>query len=49
MSIAFPTRYPTPITNADDCSADPADLSQGNWGVWAFRGKRYEAMARDET
>lgn len=22
---------------------DPNDLSCGNWGVWAFRGKRYEA------
>ena len=22
---------------------DPADVSCGNWGVWAFRGKRYEA------
>lgn len=21
--------------------ADPTDLSQGNWGVWSFRGKRY--------
>ncbi len=20
---------------------DPADVSCGNWGVWAFRGKRY--------
>ena len=22
---------------------DPCDVSCGNWGVWAFRGKRYEA------
>ncbi|KAK4123777.1 hypothetical protein N657DRAFT_680910 [Parathielavia appendiculata] len=22
---------------------DPQDISAGNWGVWAFRGKRYEA------
>ena len=22
---------------------DPVDLSCGNWGLWAFRGKRYEA------
>lgn len=22
---------------------DPADVSCGNWGVWAFRGKRYES------
>lgn len=22
---------------------DPSDVSCGNWGVWAFRGKRYEA------
>ncbi|KAK5664186.1 hypothetical protein OQA88_402 [Cercophora sp. LCS_1] len=22
---------------------DPQDVSAGNWGVWAFRGKRYEA------
>ncbi|KAI0530139.1 putative mRNA processing protein [Xylaria digitata] len=22
---------------------DPQDISCGNWGVWAFRGKRYEA------
>ena len=20
---------------------DPSDISAGNWGVWAFRGKRY--------
>lgn len=23
--------------------ADPGDVSCGNWGVWGFRGKRYEA------
>lgn len=23
---------------------DPNDVSCGNWGVWAFRGKRYEAQ-----
>jgi hypothetical protein len=22
---------------------DPHDVTAGNWGVWAFRGKRYEA------
>lgn len=22
---------------------DPGDVTCGNWGVWAFRGKRYEA------
>ena len=22
---------------------DPSDISCGNWGVWAFRGRRYEA------
>lgn len=22
---------------------DPGDVSCGNWGIWAFRGKRYEA------
>ncbi|KAH8153475.1 uncharacterized protein LAJ45_02288 [Morchella importuna] len=27
--------------------ADPTDLSQGNWGVWSFRGKRYEATRKD--
>lgn len=26
---------------------DPQDISAGNWGVWAFRGKRYEAQTRD--
>jgi hypothetical protein len=30
-------------------SADPTDLSQGNWGVWAFRGKRYEATTKEEA
>lgn len=24
---------------------DPSDLSCGNWGVWAFRGKRYAPFA----
>jgi mitochondrial splicing suppressor protein 51 len=23
---------------------DPSDISQGNWGVWAFRGKRYSLL-----
>jgi splicing suppressor protein 51 len=27
---------------------DPADVSCGNWGLWAFRGKRYEAMNRED-
>ncbi|KAK3333648.1 zinc-finger of mitochondrial splicing suppressor 51-domain-containing protein [Cercophora scortea] len=27
---------------------DPQDISAGNWGVWAFRGKRYEATQKDE-
>ncbi|CAK7563332.1 MAG: translational activator for mitochondrial COX1 [Sporothrix epigloea] len=27
---------------------DPQDISCGNWGLWAFRGKRYEAT-RQET
>lgn len=27
--------------------ADPTDLSQGNWGVWSFRGKRYEATKKE--
>lgn len=27
---------------------DPRDVSCGNWGVWAFRGKRYEATTKDE-
>lgn len=26
---------------------DPQDVSAGNWGVWAFRGKRYETTMRD--
>ncbi|KAL3589157.1 translational activator for mitochondrial COX1 [Fusarium poae] len=26
---------------------DPQDVSCGNWGVWAFRGKRYETATRD--
>ncbi|ETN45914.1 uncharacterized protein HMPREF1541_00095 [Cyphellophora europaea CBS 101466] len=26
---------------------DPQDVSCGNWGVWAFRGKRYEATQKD--
>ncbi|KAL8908298.1 MAG: hypothetical protein Q9207_000921 [Kuettlingeria erythrocarpa] len=26
---------------------DPTDLSCGNWGVWAFRGKRYETTMKD--
>lgn len=26
---------------------DPSDISCGNWGVWAFRGKRYETTRRD--
>ncbi|KAI2613088.1 zinc-finger of mitochondrial splicing suppressor 51-domain-containing protein [Hypoxylon fragiforme] len=26
---------------------DPQDISCGNWGVWAFRGKRYEATKKD--
>ncbi|KAL6720381.1 translational activator for mitochondrial COX1 [Lecanora helva] len=26
---------------------DPTDISCGNWGVWAFRGKRYEATMKD--
>lgn len=27
---------------------DPTDISCGNWGVWAFRGKRYEATFQGE-
>ncbi|GFN13947.1 translational activator for mitochondrial COX1 [Aspergillus tubingensis] len=27
---------------------DPHDVSCGNWGVWAFRGKRYEATFKDQ-
>ncbi|KAI9886021.1 MAG: phosphatidylserine decarboxylase 1 [Watsoniomyces obsoletus] len=26
---------------------DPQDISCGNWGVWAFRGKLYETMAKE--
>jgi hypothetical protein len=26
---------------------DPQDVSCGNWGVWAFRGKRYEAITKE--
>ncbi|KAL8697799.1 MAG: hypothetical protein Q9224_002140 [Gallowayella concinna] len=26
---------------------DPGDISAGNWGVWAFRGKRYETEMKD--
>ncbi|KAL8974586.1 MAG: hypothetical protein Q9197_001178 [Variospora fuerteventurae] len=26
---------------------DPTDLTCGNWGVWAFRGKRYETTMKD--
>ncbi|KAI1414651.1 zinc-finger of mitochondrial splicing suppressor 51-domain-containing protein [Hypoxylon sp. FL1857] len=26
---------------------DPQDISCGNWGVWAFRGKRYEATTKN--
>lgn len=25
---------------------DPQDITCGNWGVWAFRGKRYEAQKK---
>ncbi|KAB5558041.1 zinc-finger of mitochondrial splicing suppressor 51-domain-containing protein [Coniochaeta sp. 2T2.1] len=28
---------------------DPQDVSAGNWGVWAFRGKRYEATRKEEA
>ncbi len=28
---------------------DPADITCGNWGVWAFRGKRYVLMRRLNT
>ncbi|OHW90369.1 mRNA processing protein [Colletotrichum incanum] len=27
---------------------DPQDVSCGNWGVWAFRGKRYETTKKDD-
>jgi mitochondrial splicing suppressor protein 51 len=26
---------------------DPQDVSAGNWGTWAFRGKRYEAQTTE--
>ena len=26
---------------------DPGDVSCGNWGLWAFRGKRYEATYKE--
>ncbi|KAJ5109782.1 hypothetical protein N7532_002427 [Penicillium argentinense] len=26
---------------------DPHDISCGNWGLWGFRGKRYEATMKD--
>ena len=26
---------------------DPQDISCGNWGVWGFRGKRYEAQRKN--
>ncbi|EGY14938.1 hypothetical protein VD0002_g3640 [Verticillium dahliae] len=26
---------------------DPQDISCGNWGVWAFRGKRYETTMKE--
>jgi splicing suppressor protein 51 len=28
---------------------DPQDVSAGNWGVWAFRGKRYETQKMEEN
>ena len=28
---------------------DPGDISCGNWGVWAFRGKRYVNIKRDTS
>lgn len=31
----------------DLSDVDPQDVSAGNWGVWAFRGKRYEAVVKD--
>lgn len=30
-------------------SADPTDISQSNWGIWSFRGKRYEATTREAS
>ena len=26
---------------------DPSDITCGNWGIWAFRGKRYETTRKD--
>jgi splicing suppressor protein 51 len=26
---------------------EPQDISAGNWGVWGFRGKRYETLTKD--
>lgn len=28
---------------------DPQDISCGNWGVWGFRGKRYEATMKEDA
>ncbi|KAF7549584.1 hypothetical protein G7046_g8306 [Stylonectria norvegica] len=28
---------------------DPQDISCGNWGVWAFRGKRYETTTKEDV
>ncbi|KAH6693662.1 MSS51 protein [Plectosphaerella plurivora] len=28
---------------------DPQDVSCGNWGVWAFRGKRYETTLKEDS
>jgi mitochondrial splicing suppressor protein 51 len=28
---------------------DPHDITAHNWGIWAFRGKRYEAQTREES
>lgn len=27
---------------------DPGDITCGNWGLWAFRGKRYQAVHKEE-
>jgi len=27
---------------------DPTDLSCANWGVWAFRGKRYDTIPKQD-
>lgn len=27
---------------------DTSDVSAGNWGVWSFRGKRYETAMKDD-